>query len=43
MNGGGSDIYVRQEQSFGEVKGQFRVANIDEEKTDAKFDNGVLK
>mgnify|MGYP003607372870 CR=1 FL=1 len=35
--------YVRQERSFGEVKRQFHVVNVDEEKIDAKFDNGVLK
>lgn len=37
------DNYVRQERSYGEFKRSFYVDNIEDDKIDANFDNGVLK
>ncbi|SHJ96004.1 heat shock protein Hsp20 [Clostridium amylolyticum] len=36
------DNYVRQERSYGEFKRCFYVDNVDEEKIQASFENGVL-
>lgn len=35
--------YFRKERSYGSFKRQFTVGDIDEEKINAKFNNGVLK
>ena len=35
--------YYRKERVYGTFKRQFNVGNIDENKIDAKFNNGVLK
>ena len=35
--------YYRKERTFGSVRRQFTVGNIDESKIEAKFDKGVLK
>ena len=37
------DNYVRQERSYGEFKRSFYIDNVEEDKIDANFDNGVLK
>ncbi len=37
------DNYVRQERSYGEFKRSFYIDNVEEEKIDANFNNGVLK
>ena len=37
------DNYVRQERSYGEFKRSFYIDNVEEEKINANFDNGVLK
>lgn len=37
------DNYVRKERSYGEFKRSFYIDNVEEEKINANFDNGVLK
>ena len=37
------DNYVRQERSYGEFKRSFYIDNVEEEKINANFDNGVLR
>lgn len=37
------DQYIRRERSFGEFKRAFYVDNVDENKIDASFKDGVLK
>ena len=38
-----SKNYYRKERVYGTFKRQFNVGNVDENKIDAKFENGVLK
>lgn len=35
--------YIRRERTYGEIKRQFYVGNVDTEKTKAEFKNGTLK
>lgn len=35
--------YIRKERTYGQVKRQFYVGNVDAEKTKAEFNNGTLK
>lgn len=37
------DNYVRQERSYGEFKRSFYIDNVEEDKINADFNNGVLK
>lgn len=38
-----NDNYVRRERSYGEYKRCFYIDNVDEDKIDASFNDGVLK
>ena len=35
--------YIRRERTYGQIKRQFYVGNVDTEKTKAEFKNGTLK
>ena len=35
--------YIRRERTYGQIKRQFYVGNVDTEKTKAEFNNGTLK
>ena len=35
--------YIRQERSYGKYQRSFYLGDIDKEKIDAKFENGILK